>query len=204
VAPPSVGLRHRGSARTWIDVREVDVAQPADLTSLANLWSRSREQHRQSARSDVPHQLRIALSRDGVTALVARREGEDVGFLVLSCGPLLPLLDQPAVAIDHMYVLPDVRRQGVGKALIARATSLADQQGAGQISTSVPAAGRDGQRFFARLGFSPFVVRRVAPVAVLRRRLVAAPCPALDATVLRRRSLRARSRALAVRARPGV
>jgi GNAT superfamily N-acetyltransferase len=204
VAPPSVGLRRRGSARAWVDVREVDVEQRSDLVSLASLWTRSREQHRLSARSDIPNQLRTALSRDGVTGLVARLEGADVGFLVLSCGPLLPLLDEPAVAIDHMFVLPDVRRQGVGKALIARATSLADQQGAGQISTSVPAAGRDGQRFFARLGFSPFVVRRVAPVAVLRRRLVVAPCPALDATVLRRRSLRARSRALAVRARPGV
>jgi GNAT superfamily N-acetyltransferase len=180
------------------------VSAPSDLASLAGLWIRSREQHRLSARSDVPQQLQSALSRDGVTALVARLEGQDVGFLVLSCGPLLPLLDEPTVAIDHLFVLPDARRHGVGKAMIARATSLADQHGAGQISTSVPASGRDGQRFFARLGFSPFVIRRVASVAVLRRRLVAAPCPALDATVLRRRSLRARSRALAVRARPGV
>ncbi len=204
MTPYSVGLRVRASARALVDVREVDVVGSTDLASLAVLWVSSRAQHRLSARSDVQQQLRRALSRDGVTALLARIEGRDVGFLVLSCGPLLPMLEDPAVAIEHLYVLPDVRRQGVGKALIARATSLAELLGAGQISTSVPAAGRDGQRFFARLGFSPFVVRRVASVSVLRRRLVQTPCPALDATVLRRRSLRARSRALAVRARPGV
>ena len=69
------------------------------------------------------------------------------------------------MAIEHLFVQEEARRQGVGRALIARATTFAEQGGASQISTSVPAAGRDGQRFFARLGFTPFVVRRVASVS---------------------------------------
>ena len=189
-----------------VSVRAVDVDVPSDVRSLADLWAESRPAPRghHGSRGDVVTGLAQALRRDQVDAFVAAVEGVDVGFVVLSRGPLLPLLDDPTVAIEHLYVREDARRQGVGRALIARATTFAEQGGANQISTSVPAAGRDGQRFFARLGFSPFVVRRVASVSALRRRLVPEPCLARDATVLRRRSLRARSRAVGLRASSGI
>ncbi len=192
-------------APSQVSVRVVDAELGPDVESLAQLWVDSRPVPRAAsagrAERDVASTLAQAIARDGVHAFVAALDGRDVGFVVLSRGPLLPLLDEPTVAIEHLYVRDEARRQGVGRALIARATTFAEQGGANQISTSVPAAGRDGQRFFARLGFSPFVVRRVASVAALRRRLVPEPCLARDATVLRRRSLRARSRAVALRAR---
>lgn len=188
-----------------VSVRTVHPDDAHDLDALADLWVASRQPHRQP--SSAPHDgevrdsLHAALEREGLEAFVARAEGCDVGFLVLSRGPLLPLLDEPSVAIEHLFVREEARRKGAGRALIARATSSAEQLGAGQISTSAPAGGREVQRFFARLGFSPFVVRRVASVHALRRRLTPDDQPAVDATVLRRRSVRARSRALALRAR---
>lgn len=192
-------------APSQVSVRVVDADSPADLESLAGLWADSRPVVRTPATGRSEHNLvrglSRAITREGVKAFVAALDGADVGFVVLSRGPLLPLLDEPSVSIEHLFVRDGARRHGVGRALIARATTFAEQDGANQISTSVPAAGREGQRFFARLGFSPFVVRRVASVSVLRRRLVPEPCLAHDATVLRRRSLRARSRALALRAR---
>jgi hypothetical protein len=42
--------------------------------------------------------------------------------------------------------------------------------------------GRDANRFFARLGFAPLVMRRIAPVAALRRALVSAD-PVGEATL---------------------
>jgi len=158
---------------------------------------------------DVRSALLTALTREDFYALLASQEpapvergdtARDVGFLMLSTRPLLPLIGEPAVSIEHLYVLPESRRLGVGRALIARATTYAEQRGAGQISTSVPALGREEQRFYARLGFSPFVVRRVTSVTALRRRLTPQADPRVEATVVRRRSLRARSRALALRA----
>jgi GNAT superfamily N-acetyltransferase len=183
-----------------VNVRRVDEQRPADVDSLVSLWmswARSRTPARTSARTDLGHQLRVALRREGVEAFLARAGGRDVGFVVLSRG-LLPLLEEPTVSIEHLYVEPEGRRRGAGRALIARVANVADKHGAERISTSVPSSGREGQRFFARLGFSPFVVRRVATVSALRRRLVAESSPALDITVLRRRSLRARTRALGV------
>lgn len=184
-----------------VAVRVVATDDEHDLESLAALWLTSRPHARHLEEGNLAHNLRTALAREGVAAFLARAEGRDVGFLVLSRGPLLPLLDEPAISIEHLFVVDEARRRGVGKALLARATLVADQVGAGQICTSVPASGRDEQRFFARLGFSPFVIRRVASVQVLRRRLAPEDRASVDPTVVRRRSLRARSRAMALRTR---
>ena len=196
-------------APSQVSVRVVDAGSLSDVAALAELWAESRPTprgHNGHGRDvvSVVDALGQALRRDRVDAFVASVDGVDAGFVVLSRGPLLPLLDEPTVAIEHLFVREQSRRLGVGRALIARATTFAEQGGANQISTSVPATGREGQRFFARLGFSPFVVRRVASVSALRRRLVPEPCLARDATVLRRRSLRARSRALGLRTSSGV
>jgi len=195
-------------ARSQVHVRGVDPSGP-DLEALVRLWVACRPPARGAAAttSDVTSCLRAALEREDVTAFLAAYDGHDrddlprdIGFLVLSTGPLLPLLGDPAVSIEHLFVLPQARRLGGAHALIARAAAHAELVGAGQVSTSVPALGRDGQRFFARLGFSPFVVRRVTTVPALRRRLTPEADPRVEATVTRRRSLRAHSRALALRA----
>ena len=193
-------------APSQVSVRVVDLEVPADVKSLAQLWSQSRPAGRSGGagrgeRADLAENLVRAIRRDGVKAYLASLEGQDVGFVVLSRGPLLPLLDEPSVAIEHLFVSDAARYQGVGRALIARATTFAEQGGASQISTNVPASGREEQRFFARLGFSPFVVRRVASVPALRRRLAAGEHEAIDITLAARRALRARSRALAMRTR---
>lgn len=193
-------------ARSQVQVRRVDVAG-ADLEALARLWRDCPAPGAGATHpDDVLPALRAALARDDVHAFLASTDppsGEqarlDIGFLVLSTRPLLSLLGDPAVSIEHLYVMPQARRMGAARALLARATSYADQVGAAQISTSVPATARAGQRFFARLGFAPFVVRRVTPVAALRRRLSPQPDSRVGATVVRRRSLRARSKALALR-----
>jgi GNAT superfamily N-acetyltransferase len=189
-----------------VSVRRVGAdASSEDLESLARLWVTARTSYLAPEAGDAPptmaETLREALQRECVEVFLARADQRDVGFLVLSRGPLLPLLDDVSVSIEHLYVVEEARRLGVGHALLARATARAEQLGATQISTTVPAPGRDAQRFFARLGFGPFVVRRVTSVATLRRRLSWEDHPRLDATVLRRRSLRARSRAVALRTR---
>lgn len=196
--------------RSQVHVRRLEHCE-SDLDALSCLWSGCRNPGRGAAGTpdDFSVALRSALARTDVQAFVASIEGAgaqgrlvDVGFMVLTTGPLLPLLGEPAVSIEHLFVAPDARRTGVARALLAHATAYAEQAGAVQISTSVPSIGRDGQRFFARLGFAPFAVRRVTSVAALRRRLTPQADPRVEATMVRRRSLRARSRALALRAHP--
>jgi len=48
---------------------------------------------------------------------------------------------------------------------------LADQRGIEHIVASVVAGSRDANRYLARLGFAPLVVRRLATTTTLRRSL---------------------------------
>jgi len=98
-----------------------------------------------------------------------------------------------------VHVSRGARHRGAGKALVTAAAQFAEDRGADAVSVSVYPQARDSQRFYARLGFAPLVVRRVAPLSVLRRRLgqetVAPPMPGVGEAVhtAGRRGLRARA-----------
>ncbi len=118
-------------------------------------------------------------------------DAEVAGMTLLTESPYAPLFEQRAVHAHYLHVRDGFRRRGVGKALLAAAVAFAEEVGAEHVMTSVLPQMRETQRFYARLGFSPVVVRRSAPVSVLRRRL--APSGATSVTdnlLARRRSLR--------------
>jgi GNAT superfamily N-acetyltransferase len=131
-------------SRSAVSVRRVGAdATAEELDSLASLWVGARSAFLSpELAGDAPTvaaTLRDALLRDCVEVFMARVEQQDVGFVVISRGPLLPLLDDVCVSIDHLYVIEEARRLGVGHALLARVTARAEQLGASQIATSVPA-----------------------------------------------------------------
>ena len=139
--------------------------------------------------------LRNALQRNDICAFVASIDGRPAGYVVLADSTRSLLVDSPCVSIDMLFVHPDLRRQGVGKALLTAASRNADRQGCEHLASTVPAGDRDANRFFARLGFAPETVRRVASAATLQRKLAGEPRTqkvSLD-LLQRRRDLRARA-----------
>lgn len=141
--------------------------------------------------------LRNALQRKDVAAFIAFVDNRPAGYLVLSDSTRSLLVDSPCVSIDMLYVDPEYRRLGVGRALLASASRYADRQGAEHLASLVPAQDRDANRFFARLGFVPETVRRVITSAALQRKLAGEPGPtrvAIDQVMARRRDLRFRRR----------
>lgn len=183
---------------------------PDDVGSLTELWGCARaEAHTARPDQGIPAReagarpmhrvVEDVLSRQGVHAFIAKHDGRAVGYVITTSGPLLPLVDTPAVCIEHLYVQPDCRHKGAGTALISACATLAERVGAEQVAVGVPSSEREPNRFFARLGFSPFIVRRVVGVSALRRRLGGdSDRSMLEQTLLRRRSLRARDRAKAL------
>jgi GNAT superfamily N-acetyltransferase len=144
-----------------------------------------------SAEAGVLERLAAVGDDPNSRAVVATIDGEVAGMAVLTVTAYAPLFDQRAVHAHYLHVREGFRRKGVGKALLAAAVSLADETGAEHVVTNVLPQMRDTQRFYARLGFSPFVVRRSVPVNVLRRRLVGQASSVLaDHLVARRRTLR--------------
>ena len=120
--------------------------------------------------------------------------GTPFGFVVATHSPFSGLTEAPSVAIDQIYVMPRARRHGVARHLLAAVTAYAEKVGCEQIGCNVPSQHREANRFFARLGFSSQIVRRVTSTGALRRRIgVDEPRLSLEQILNRRRSLRARA-----------
>lgn len=120
--------------------------------------------------------------------VVVGDDEEPLGMALFSVASANALLDLPAVHMSHAVVADRHKRRGAGKALVGAAAAFAEQRGLEQLVVSVSPGSRDANRFFARLGFAPLAVRRVAPVGVVRRRLAQLDTPAEH--VVRRRARR--------------
>lgn len=97
--------------------------------------------------------------------------GTVLGMVILALDATGELLDVLAVRASHLVVHDDYRRRGAGRALIAAAAAYAEELGCEYVTLGASPTSREANRFFARLGFAPAVMRRVATVGCLRRNL---------------------------------
>ncbi|GAB3445705.1 hypothetical protein GCM10027517_27010 [Phycicoccus ginsengisoli] len=187
-------------SRPSISVRRVGQEEERSFTEL---WMASRVEAGVSpevvARAASEGRIASALHREDVRAYLASSDGQAVGFAVAATSPFSALTDAPCVTIDELYVAPASRKHGVARQLMSAVTLYADSRGCEQIGCNVPATHREANRFFARLGFSSQVVRRITTVSALRRRLGTDERhhASLEQLLHRRRSLRAKARASA-------
>jgi GNAT superfamily N-acetyltransferase len=173
-------------------------AHEDDLPALVQMWSELRDlggrmERLMPAPDDEAMRKRLVdVDNDPYSrALVAVVDDEVAGIVLLTETPYAPMFDQRAVHAHYLHVREGFRRRGVGKALLSAAVAFAEETGAEHVMTSVLPQLRETQRFYARLGMSPVVVRRSAPVSVLRRRLSASGGTSVtDSLLARRRSLR--------------
>lgn len=169
-----------------------------DVPALLQMWCELRDMGGRMERvmpgpdaAGMRERLAAVAADPASTALVAVVDDQVAGMMLLTTSAYAPLFDQRAVHAHYLHVKDGFRRRGVGKALLAAAVSYADEVGAEHIITSVLPQMRETQRFYARLGFGPVVVRRSAPVSVLRRRLTPSGAATVtDSLVARRRTLR--------------
>jgi GNAT superfamily N-acetyltransferase len=188
--------------RATVVVRD---AVPEDLPVLVTMWHELRDLGGRVDRTmpvvsedGVLHRLKRIDDDPDSRALVAVIDGVVAGMALLTVSAYAPLFDQDAVHVHYLHVRDGYRRRGAGRALLATAVATADDVGAEHILTSVMPQLRDTQRFYARLGFGPVVVRRSVPVSMLRRRLAGESRPSLaDNVVARRRTLRRTRAAIA-------
>jgi GNAT superfamily N-acetyltransferase len=182
-------------SRAAVVVRD---AVPDDLPVLLTMWHELRDLGGRLDRSmptvcedGVLDRLNLIDDDPHSRALVAVVDGDVAGMAVLTVASYAALFDQDAVHVHYLHVREGYRRRGVGHGLLAAAIAMADEAGVEHILTSVMPRLRDTQRFYARLGFAPVVVRRSVPVSSLRRRLAGDGRMSLaDNVVARRRTLR--------------
>ncbi len=158
-----------------IAVRDVAMT---DLEQVAGVWERA---WRSSGRrkSSVPLALsldrlrrRVEDAAGGGFRLLAAWDGETVaGIATVSLTDGGPLMDAPGVHIHVLHVDDGHRDRGVGTALLREVTDWAASMGSDQIVVDIPPASRQVARWYAGWGFGPYLHRRVATTAGIRRRL---------------------------------
>jgi GNAT superfamily N-acetyltransferase len=184
--------------RVPVEVRRATVD---DVDEVLALWREARGEADRSSRPVTVEQLRPRLTagmeRGEVEVLLARWDARPAGFVVVRLAPLTLLAESPAVHVEQLFVTPELRRHGIARALLAGVVARAERECADTVVAGVSPWARDTHRFFARLGFTPLVVRRTVATPVLRRRLAGESARgAVDDLLSRRRSLRARARLL--------
>ena len=160
----------------------------AEIESLAPLWTEFLSQEQAVAvpgSVDIGERVRerMLASEQAVSdgrrptyrVIVAEADGVPVGFASLSVVDRGLLSASAAIVVDVVHVAGSHRKHGVGTALLREAAGFADEVGAGDVVVNVPPAQREVNRFFARYGFAPMVVRRSATIGQLRRRLGVEP-----------------------------
>jgi len=174
-------------ARLLVQVRD---AKPEDIDALLVFAEQVLDSGDVNARSPMArlaegamgHQLRERYARlladcEHRVVLAESDGGTTVGVAVFSLDIISALLTVPVVYVSHVIVPGLERDRAVGRAIIDAAATFAEEIGAEHVIVGLSPGGRESNRFFARLGFTPLTMRRIASVPALRRSLTDHPVP---------------------------
>jgi GNAT superfamily N-acetyltransferase len=86
--------------------------------------------------------------------LIAEEGGEPVGF-ALFFHNFSTFLAKPGIYLEDLFVLPERRGRGIGRALLKELARLAVERGCGRLEWAVLDWNRDAIGFYERLGARP-------------------------------------------------
>ncbi len=161
--------------RSPVHVRD---ASREDAESLLEIWGTGRAAGHEGS---PPGLEDVGASVDRIAAdpeqrlLVGSIDDRVAGAVHLTRGPLTPIHGDTAVYVGHLQVIDDLRRHGVGRALIEAAVTWAEQKNTPHVLAAAAVTSRDANRFMARLGFGQLAVIRGATVTALRAKLPVEP-----------------------------
>ena len=126
-------------------------ASLADLEVLARLNSGlQRDEGNRKRLDDAALRRRMAdwLRRGEYQAILAERDGQPLGYGLYR-------LEEQVIFLRHLYVMPEVRRQGLGRTFYHH---LRDERwpAGWPVQLDVLAANSRGQAFWASLGFETY------------------------------------------------
>jgi ribosomal protein S18 acetylase RimI-like enzyme len=142
-----------------------------DVDRLEPLWEAMREHHAglpamQPVRPPADSWARRRrvylewLGEDDHALLIAERDGEPIGYAVVSVDDGPPTWDvgERTAEIESLSVLASERGNGVGRALTEAALEFAAEVGAAATFVGVAHSNAPALRFYDREGFEPFYV----------------------------------------------
>lgn len=156
-----------------------------DIPDLVALWAPvMRRADPEALAEDLATALADCAADPGQRMIVAELDGRFAGAAHLRATTISAINLEPVVHVVAPHAVPELRRHGVGTALLETAAAFAEQHGLTYVAAGAVAGSREGNRFLSRLGLAPFATVRVAPLHVLRFRLAVrrpGPRPAVSA-----------------------
>ena len=142
-----------------------------DAEETARLWMQSAEEHTShdpvyataTGAEKTMRRFLADLARNGYAFVFVAKVGDRmVGFISGELREGSPtFLPKTWASVDDVFVDPDHRNRGIGRALIASVEEWARQKGASGVSLQVAAANGRGRKFYGDLGFREISVYEV-------------------------------------------
>lgn len=142
-----------------------------DATEAARLWMRSAEEHTThdpvyatapGAEKTMRRFLADLASSGHSFLFVAVVRDRTVGFISGELRQGSPtFLPKTWASVDDVFVEPEYRNRGMGRALLQSVKAWAQERGADGISLQVAAANSRGRKFYEELGFRDISVYKV-------------------------------------------
>ncbi len=134
-------------------VLEIVSATPADVGEVAPLFDAYRQFYQRPPDLEAARRFLFArLSKGESVLFLARQDGRLVGFV-----QLYPVFSSVALArqwiLNDLYVVPDARKLGVGRALVERSRELAEATRANCLTLETAADNLPAQRLYENLGW---------------------------------------------------
>jgi ribosomal protein S18 acetylase RimI-like enzyme len=128
-------------------------ATPADAPALA------RMNEAFNGASDPAEQIaaRLVACAAIETPLLAELDGQAIGFACVRVVPCV-LYAEPYAELTELYVEPDYRHHGIGRALIARAEALVRERGAADLIIMTSVSNAAAQALYRSAGYDTYAV----------------------------------------------
>lgn len=135
---------------------EIEKATAADVAVIAQVLGEIEEYYGGTNTPADPAQVRAALfgEHSAATVLLAREDNEVLGLAAIAM--LWPAAGaESSLYLKELYVRSDVRRRGVGHALMTAARAEATAAGCGRLEWTADRDNPAAIAFYERLGFHP-------------------------------------------------
>ncbi len=99
-----------------------------------------------------------------IEAILAEYAGQAVGFSLFFYN-YSTFLTKPGIYLEDLFVLPEYRRQGIGKALLTQLAQIAVERNCGRLEWSVLDWNVSAQKFYRSMGASILDDWRICRVA---------------------------------------
>ncbi len=134
----------------------VRFAQPADYSVLFKLIEGLAEYEKLShavTGNALALKEHLFGSHRYIEAILAEFGGQAVGF-ALFFHNYSTFLTKPGIYLEDLFVLPEYRRQGIGKALLTKVAQIAVERNCGRLEWSVLDWNESAQAFYRSMGAS--------------------------------------------------